>query len=123
MKRGEAGDRARVRPADFAAANVTSRQSFKQVFDRAQSRLGRVDILVNCSGVSSAFPWEGIGDDGWQRVLDTNLKATHLGCQVYLQVIAVQQNLGSILNIGSVITGLAQSRAFAHSASPAAAGH
>ncbi len=106
--------------ADFAAVDVTSRESFEQLRDGAQSRHGHVDILVNCAGVNSAVPYEEISDDDWQRVLDTNLKATHLGCQIFAPVMAAQQNGGSILNIGSVTAHLPLSRVFAYSASKAA---
>ena len=75
---------------------------------------------MNCAGVNSAVPYEEISDDDWQRVLDTNLKATHLGCQIFAPVMAAQQNGGSILNIGSVTAHLPLSRVFAYSASKAA---
>ena len=106
--------------AEFAAVDVTSRESFEQLRDGAQAGHGRIDILVNCAGVNSAVPYEEIGDDDWQTVLDTNLKATHLGCQIFAPVMAAQQNGGSILNIGSVTAHLPLSRVFAYSASKAA---
>ena len=106
--------------AEFAAVDVTSRESFEKLRDGAQAGHGRIDILVNCAGVNSAVPYEEIGDDDWQRVLDTNLKATHLGCQIFAPVMAAQENGGSILNIGSVTAHLPLSRVFAYSASKAA---
>ena len=106
--------------AEFAAVDVTSRESFEQLRDSAQAGHGRIDILVNCAGVNSAVPYEEIDDDDWQTVLDTNLKATHLGCQIFAPVMATQQNGGSILNIGSVTAHLPLSRVFAYSASKAA---
>ena len=87
--------------------------------DGARAGHGRIDILVNCAGVSSAVPYEEIDDD-WQAVLDTNLKATDLGCQIFAPVMAAQENGGSILNIGSVTAHLPLSRVFAYSASKAA---
>ncbi len=106
--------------AEFAAVDVTSRESFEQLRDGAQAGHGRIDILVNCAGVNSAVPYEEIDDDDWQTVLDTNLKATHLGCQIFAPVMAAQENGGSILNIGSVTAHLPLSRVFAYSASKAA---
>ncbi|MCY4187630.1 MAG: SDR family oxidoreductase [Bryobacterales bacterium] len=105
---------------EFAAVDVTSRQSFEQLRDAAQARHGRIDILVNCAGVNSAVPYEEIDDDDWQRVLDTNLKATHLGCQIFAPLMAAQPDGGAILNIGSVSAHLPLSRVFAYSASKAA---
>lgn len=106
--------------AEFASVDVTSRDSFEQLRDGTNANHGRVDILVNCAGVNSAVPYEEIADDDWQRVLDTNLKATHLGCQTFAPVMAAQENGGSILNIGSVTAHLPLSRVFAYSASKAA---
>ena len=70
--------------------------------------------------MNSATPYEEIDDEDWQRVLDTNLKATHLGCQLFAPVMAGQSQGGSILNIGSVTAHLPLSRVFAYSASKAA---
>ena len=107
--------------ADFAAVDVTSRESFEQLRDgRAVQARTRRHLGENCAGVNSAVPYEEISDDDWQRVLDTNLKATHLGCQIFAPVMAAQQNGGSILNIGSVTAHLPLSRVFAYSASKAA---
>ena len=106
--------------AEFMFVDVTARESLQQLRDSVHGRLGRIDILVNCAGVNSAVPYEDIEDDGWQLVLDTNLKATHLGCQLFAPLMAEQEHGGSILNIGSVTAHLPLSRVFAYSASKAA---
>lgn len=106
--------------AEFASVDVTSRESFEQLRDQVHRKHGRIDILVNCAGVNSAVPYEEIKDEDWQRVLDTNLKATHLGCQLFAPLMATQEWGGSILNIGSVTAHLPLSRVFAYSASKAA---
>ncbi len=106
--------------AEFAAVDVTSRESVEALRDAVTARHPEVDILVNCAGVNSAVPYEEIKDDDWQRVLDTNLKATHLGCQIFAPRMAAQQDGGAILNIGSVTAHLPLSRVFAYSASKAA---
>ena len=109
------GGEARFHPVD-----VTSRQSLVELRESTLRREGRVDVLVNCAGVNSAVPYEQIRDEDWQRVLDTNLKATHLGCQIFAPVMAAQEDGGAILNIGSVTAHLPLSRVFAYSASKAA---
>ena len=122
-KRGEARTeaiRAAGRTAEFAGVDVTSRPSMEALRDFVQGKHSTVDILVNCAGVNSAVPYEEIQDDDWDRVLDTNLKATHLGCQAFAPLMAQQPQGGSILNIGSVTAHLPLSRVFAYSASKAA---
>ena len=106
--------------AEFASVDVISRTSLEDLRDRIHGKHSRVDILVNCAGVNSAVPYEEIQDDDWERVLDTNLKATHLGCQIFAPLMAQQSQGGSILNIGSVTAHLPLSRVFAYSASKAA---
>ncbi len=106
--------------AEFAPVDVTSKASFVRLRDRVVSDHGQVDILVNCAGVNSAVPYEEIRDEDWQWVLDTNLRATHWGCQLFAPLMAGQEGGGAILNIGSVTAHLPLSKVFAYSASKAA---
>jgi NAD(P)-dependent dehydrogenase (short-subunit alcohol dehydrogenase family) len=106
--------------AAYEEVDVTSRASMEQLRDRVFAKQGRADILVNCAGVNSAVPYEQITDEDWDRVIDTNLKATHWGCQLFAPRMAAQPEGGSILNIGSVTSHLPLSRVFAYSASKAA---
>ena len=106
--------------AGYEEVDVTSRESLAALRDRVVKAQGRVDILVNCAGVNSAVPYEQISDEDWDRVLTTNLKATHWGCQLFAPQMASQPEGGSILNIGSVTSHLPLSRVFAYSASKAA---
>lgn len=106
--------------AEFVQVDVTSRTSIAALRDAVLQSHKRIDILVNCAGVNSAVPFEEISDDDWSRVMDTNLTATHLGCQAFAPVMAAQADGGSILNIGSVTSHLPLSRVFAYSASKAA---
>jgi len=106
--------------ASYEEVDVTSRQSFEALRGRVIASRGAVDILVNCAGVNSATPYEKITDEDWDRVIDTNLKATHWGCQLFAPPMAAQPEGGSILNIGSVTSHLPLSRVFAYSASKAA---
>lgn len=106
--------------ASYEEVDVTSRQSLEALRDRVVATRGAVHILVNCAGVNSATPYEKITDEDWDRVIDTNLKATHWGCQLFAPQMASQPDGGSILNIGSVTSHLPLSRVFAYSASKAA---
>ncbi|MBI1358272.1 MAG: SDR family oxidoreductase [Acidobacteria bacterium] len=106
--------------ASFQEVDVTSRESLAGLRDAVLASHGRVDVLVNCAGVNDATPYEEIPDEKWERVLNTNLTATHLGCQLFAPVMAKQAEGGSILNIGSVTSHLPLSKVFAYSASKAA---
>ena len=89
-------------------------------FAGGSERHGKVDILVNCAGVNSSTPYEQINDEDWHKVVDSQLTATHLGCQIFAPFMATQSHGGSILNIGSVTSHLPLSRVFAYSAAKAA---
>lgn len=106
--------------AVYEEVDVTSRASIAALRDRVVAARGPVDILVNCAGVNSAVPYEQITDEDWDRVINTNLKATHWGCQLFAPQMASQAEGGSILNIGSVTSHLPLSRVYAYSASKAA---
>jgi NAD(P)-dependent dehydrogenase (short-subunit alcohol dehydrogenase family) len=103
----------------FAAVEATDRGSVQGLLDAVVAARGRADVLVNCAGVNSAVPYFDIADDDFQKVLDTNLKSTHLGCQIFGRHMA-EAGGGAILNIGSVSADKPLSKVFAYSASKAA---
>lgn len=106
--------------ASFLPVEAHVRESVRGLLEAVLAAHRRVDILVNCAGVNSATPYEQVDDDDWRRVIDTNLFATHLGCQIFAPAMTRQADGGSILNIGSVTAHLPLSRVFAYSASKAA---
>ena len=103
----------------FLPVDATDRASVTGLLEASLAARGRVDILVNCAGVNSSVPYFEIADDDWERVLDTNLKSTHLGCQLFGKAMA-EAGGGAILNIGSVSADKPLSKVFAYSASKAA---
>lgn len=106
--------------AAFQRVDVTSRQSMDQLLAATLNEFGRADLLVNCAGVNSSVPYEEITAEDWAKVVDTNLTATHLGCQVFAPHFANNDSGGAILNIGSVTADKPLSKVFAYSASKAA---
>ena len=106
--------------AEFIPVEVDQRQSVNQLLQQTLEAYGRVDILVNCAGTNSSTPYAEITDEDWHRVIDSQLTATHLGCQLFAPVMAKQDQGGAILNIGSVTSHLPLSRVFAYSAAKAA---
>jgi NAD(P)-dependent dehydrogenase (short-subunit alcohol dehydrogenase family) len=103
----------------FVSVDAVDRESVKALLEAALHATGRADILVNSAGVNSSVPYFEIPDDDYAKVLDTNLKSTHLGCQVFGAHMAAHGG-GSILNIGSVSADKPLSKVFIYSASKAA---
>lgn len=106
--------------AEFIPVEAADRTSMRALLDRSLALRGSVDILVNCAGTNAANPYFEARDEDWQTVLDTNLTATHLGCQIFGQQMASGGRGGAILNIGSVTADKPLSRVFAYSCSKAA---
>ena len=103
----------------FVSVDAVDRESVKSLLEATLHATGRADILVNCAGVNSSVPYFDIPDDDYAKVLDTNLKSTHLGCQIFGGHMAAHGG-GSILNIGSVSADKPLSKVFIYSASKAA---
>jgi NAD(P)-dependent dehydrogenase (short-subunit alcohol dehydrogenase family) len=105
--------------ASFAEVDAGSRESMQLLLDTVVEQHGRADALVNCAGVNSPTPYFDITDEEFDRIVKTNLFATHLGCQIFGQHM-VNAGGGAILNIGSVTSYRPLSRVFVYSASKAA---
>ena len=103
----------------FVSVDAIDRGSVRALLEATLHATGRADVLVNCAGVNSSIPYFEIPDDDYDRVLDTNLKSTHLGCQVFGAHMA-EHGGGAILNLGSVSADKPLSKVFVYSASKAA---
>ena len=105
--------------ASFIAVDVMSRDSIEILLKETLARHGRVDMLINGAGVNSASSYFDVKDEDFERVIDSNLRAVHWGCQIFGKAMA-DAGGGAILNIASVSSHLPLSRVFAYSASKAA---
>jgi NAD(P)-dependent dehydrogenase (short-subunit alcohol dehydrogenase family) len=105
--------------AMFVSVDAVDRASVQALLDATIRGRGKADVLVNCAGVNSSVPYFEIPDDDFDKVIDTNLKSTHIGCQVFGAHMAATGG-GAILNIGSVSADKPLSKVFIYSASKAA---
>ncbi len=103
----------------FQSVEAHERKSVQDLLAATLAHFGQVDLLVNCAGTNSATPYAQVTDEDWHKVIDSQLTATHLGCQVFAPHMAAHGG-GAILNIGSVTAHLPLSRVFAYSAAKAA---
>lgn len=101
-----AGDVARAsgRPCLFERADVASPQELAASAERIASRLGPVEILVNCAQYRASGFYSSQVDqyplEAWQKVLDVNLTGVHLTCQAFGSAMA-QTGGGRIVNLAS----------------------
>jgi len=83
------------------AADVSSSQDVSRMVEEAINQFGRIDILVNNAGINPfILEAEKIKEEGWDQVLDVNLKGVFLCCQAVGKRM-IQQGGGKIINISS----------------------
>jgi NAD(P)-dependent dehydrogenase (short-subunit alcohol dehydrogenase family) len=105
--------------ASFAPVDAADRGSVGALLQSMMKQHGRVNALVNCAGVNSPTPFFEITNEEFQRILNTNLLATLLGCQIFGKHM-IDSGGGAILNIGSVTSFRPLSRVFVYSTTKAA---
>jgi NAD(P)-dependent dehydrogenase (short-subunit alcohol dehydrogenase family) len=96
----------RVSGGDAVAvkANLTSLVDLHLVREKALSRFGRIDILVNNSGILRAKPFLDMSEAEWTRAVGENLTTAFLACRVFGGHMYAQRS-GRIVNI---ISGLSE---------------
>jgi 3-oxoacyl-[acyl-carrier protein] reductase len=85
-------------------ADISRRERFASLVERASGTLGTVDILVNNAAVAPLTAIAEATDDQIDSVVAVNVKGTLFGCQLAAQHLA---DGGRIVNISSSTTGLA----------------
>lgn len=83
------------------SADVRDEDMVVNVVNRAVEAFGRVDILVNNSGVSFETGIENMSIKAWKAVIDIDLTGTYLMSR-HVGIHMIKQKQGSIVNIASV---------------------
>jgi NAD(P)-dependent dehydrogenase (short-subunit alcohol dehydrogenase family) len=104
----------------FCQGEVANRADIQKTLDAALEKFGRVDVLVNGAGVNSPTPFLEIGEEEFQRIIDTNLGAVVAACQIFGKHFLDAGRPAAILNITSISSKIPLSRVFTYSASKAA---
>lgn len=102
-------------------SDVGDRASLEALRDEVVKEFGKVEILVNCAGITKRAPTIDFPQDEWDRIIDTNLTGTLRGCQVFGKHM-LAQGYGRIINIASLSTYVGLFEVAAYSASKAAVG-
>jgi 3-oxoacyl-[acyl-carrier protein] reductase len=83
-------------------ADVTDPEQIDSAFTRLESELGPVLVLVNNAGVRCDDLALSMGDEDWQRVVDTNLTAAFRLTRRALRAM-IRARFGRVINLASVV--------------------
>ncbi len=98
--------------------DVTRKEYHEMALRAILAELGRVDILINGAGINAPTPFFKITEEEWTAILDSHVKATFLGCQVFGEYM-VKRKRGCIINLSSVSSGPPLPKAFSYSVAKA----
>jgi NAD(P)-dependent dehydrogenase (short-subunit alcohol dehydrogenase family) len=101
--------------------DASQRDSLETLHEAVLGAFGRVDILVNCAGVTKRVPTLECSEQQWTQILDINLTGILRSCQVFGRTM-VQQRYGRIVNIASLSTFVAFREVAAYGVSKAGVG-
>jgi len=88
--------------ATAIACNVGRKLDLESLVARAMAEYGRIDILVPNAAINPAFgPSADVTDEIWNKVLTSNLTATHWLCNMVLPGMA-ERGGGAIVVISSI---------------------
>ncbi len=101
------------------AGDVSQSGEVARMVDEALRGLGRIDILVNNAGINPfILEAEKIKEEGWDQVMDVNLKGVFLCCQAVGKKM-IEQGGGKIINISSAVGFLGEQGFLPYSVSKA----
>jgi 3-oxoacyl-[acyl-carrier protein] reductase len=82
--------------------DVSHTSDCEDVIDEIYSEFGRVDILVNCAGITRDAMTKKMTEEKWDEVINVNLKGTWNVTRLIGPKMQEQKS-GSIINISSIV--------------------
>ncbi len=86
--------------AHFEHCDVTDAAAWDQLAERANARMGGVDVLVNNAGIATAGALMETDEDEWRRVLEVNLMSVVRGSKAFVPLL-LQSHDAHIVNVAS----------------------
>jgi NAD(P)-dependent dehydrogenase (short-subunit alcohol dehydrogenase family) len=82
-------------------SDVCDRGSLEHLVAESLREFKKVDILVNCAGITARTPTLTMPEDRWAEIVETNLKGTLRCCQIFGKHM-IERGNGRIINIASL---------------------
>jgi 2-deoxy-D-gluconate 3-dehydrogenase len=105
--------RAKGRKSVALALDVRNVASIRACFERIAGEWGTIDILVNNAGTNIPTDLASLDEEGWDTVVDTNLKGVAFATQAALPVL---RDGGRVINVASIYGVLGRVERIAYSA-------
>jgi len=83
---------------EYCVTDVRNKKDLHTLVQKAVDTFGRVDAIVNNAGVSQLSRIDSLDIEGWDEMIDVNLKGTLYGMAAVLPFFK-EQNSGHIINI------------------------
>lgn len=81
--------------------DVRNKEAIEEAIKKAESKYGKVDLLINCAGVMLLGNVENQDANEWQTMLDTNVMGTLNAMQAVLEGMK-ERHHGTIINFSSL---------------------
>ncbi|WP_026891519.1 SDR family NAD(P)-dependent oxidoreductase [Lacrimispora aerotolerans] len=84
------------------SCNIRNHEEVELLIDRVKKECGRVDVLINCAGISGESLFVNKSIDEWTTVLETNLFSIFYSCRAVVPIM-LEQYGGVIINVSSIL--------------------
>ena len=105
-------------------ADLTDIKEIKKIKKIIQGKVDRIDILINNAGAVWAADFDSFPENGWDKVMDTNVKAMFFLTQELIDLLeksATNEDPSRVINVGSIDgIGIPRAETYSYPASKAA---
>jgi 3-oxoacyl-[acyl-carrier protein] reductase len=81
-------------------ADVSRSSEVSRMVQAVEREMGTIEILVNNAGIGRRYPWDQVPEEGWDEIMNINLKSAFLVTQAVLPGMRARK-WGRIINISS----------------------
>ena len=81
--------------------DITDEKSVDNLFSESKSKFGKIDVLINNSGVFDGGAIDEMSVETWDKVISVNLRGSFLCLRQAMKLMKLQK-YGRIVNIGSI---------------------